>query len=292
MKIKKKEAIVDILGGFGNQLFQLSFANYLKDSGFKVYINLYNFRRVVNEKNSIITNRELILPLDYFKFDEIKSNNFLKYDLVDKLKLNNLNLFKSNKLIKQYFSWFNDKNLDLNNASKFNRFTGYWQTLKILEHNKNFLIEGLSKNKQIADGLNFVPKEGSTALHVRRTDYLSMGEELTEDYYKASLEYAKNNIRNFSYEIFTDDEDWVKRNKIFKNATKINSFQDNKENTILAFSSMLKNENFIISNSTFSLLTSFLKETSKSIIIYPDPWFKKQKRNNLAKNSWIPIKNN
>ena len=40
MKAKKKEAIVDILGGFGNQLFQLSFANYLRGSGFKVYINL------------------------------------------------------------------------------------------------------------------------------------------------------------------------------------------------------------------------------------------------------------
>ncbi len=52
MKIKKKEAIVDILGGFGNQLFQLSFANYLRSNDYKVLINLYNFRRVSKEKNS------------------------------------------------------------------------------------------------------------------------------------------------------------------------------------------------------------------------------------------------
>ncbi len=292
MKVKQDEAVVDILGGFGNQLFQLSFANYLRSKGYKVFINLNNFRRVSKERNSIITNRELILPLSYFKFHELSSKKFIKYDLIDKLKFNNLNKFMTNKFTSYYFSWFNDKNLDLKKSSKFNRFTGYWQSLKILEDNKDFLISGLSKNKDIFEGLKSLPKKGSTALHVRRTDYLEMGEDLNENYYREALNYAKNNISNFNYEIFTDDEDWVKERKIFKDATKINSFQDNKENTILSFSSMLKNENFIISNSTFSLLASFLKETNKSIVLYPDPWFKKLERNNLAKSSWIPIKNN
>mgnify|MGYP001416110872 CR=1 FL=1 len=292
MKVKQDEAVVDILGGFGNQLFQLSFANYLRSKGYKVFINLNNFRRVSKERNSIITNRELILPLSYFKFDELSSKKFIKYDLIDKLKFNNLNKFMTNKLTRYYFSWFNDKNLDLEKSSKFNRFTGYWQSLKILENNKDFLISGLSKNKDIFEGLESLPKKGSTALHVRRTDYLEMGEDLNENYYREALNYAKNNIINFNYEIFTDDEDWVKERKIFKDATKINSFQDNKENTILSFSSMLKNENFIISNSTFSLLASFLKETNKSTVLYPEPWFKKLERNNLAKSSWIPIKNN
>jgi len=284
MKDKEKVAVVDILGGFGNQLFQLSFANYLKNNEFKVYINLHNFRRVAKEKNSIITNRELLLPLDYFEFEEIKTKNFIKYDLIDK--------FKINKLTKNYFSWFNDKNLDLSNSSKFNRFTGYWQNIEILKANKEFLISALSNNEYLSEGFNTVAKRGSTALHVRRGDYITLGENLKEEYYVSCLDYAKKNIDNFHYEVFTDDEEWVKKNKTFKDATKINSFENNKENTLLSFSSMIKNENFIISNSSFSLLACFLKETKDTVILYPDPWFKKQATNKLVRNNWIPIKNN
>ncbi|NDB80720.1 hypothetical protein EB155_12735, partial [archaeon] len=61
--MKKRVAVVDILGGFGNQLFQLAFANDLKNKGFSVYVNLFNLRRVEKERDSIITNRNLILPL-------------------------------------------------------------------------------------------------------------------------------------------------------------------------------------------------------------------------------------
>ena len=292
MKAKKKEAIVDILGGFGNQLFQLSFANYLRSKDYKVLINLYNFRRVSKEKNSIITNRELMLPLEYFGFQEVNYNNFIKYDLIDKLKLNNSNIIMSDKFIGKNLSWFNDTNLDLNKSTKFNRFTGYWQNLEILNKNKEFLIKGLSKNKQIREALDFKPLNGSTALHVRRTDYISMGENLNEEYYKSSIEYGKKNIKNFHYEIFTDDVTWVGKKDIFRDAEKVNPFIDNKENTITSFANMLKNENFIIANSSFSFFASFLKEAKDSKVLYPDPWFKKQPAKTLSKNIWIPIKNN
>ena len=34
------KAVVEIKGGFGNQIFQYSFANYLKDEGYEVTVNL------------------------------------------------------------------------------------------------------------------------------------------------------------------------------------------------------------------------------------------------------------
>ena len=37
-KISKK-AIVDLMGGLGNQLHQICFAQYLQDNGYTVYLN-------------------------------------------------------------------------------------------------------------------------------------------------------------------------------------------------------------------------------------------------------------
>ena len=56
-----KQAIVNIKGGFGNQLFQYSFANFLQNNNFEVKVNCEFFD---NEKNFTLfnnTKRELIL---------------------------------------------------------------------------------------------------------------------------------------------------------------------------------------------------------------------------------------
>ena len=63
-----EKAIVYLKGGFGNQLFQLSFANYLRSNGVNVKINLKFFRNLGDN-----TPRELILPLSFFDF---KSQNY------------------------------------------------------------------------------------------------------------------------------------------------------------------------------------------------------------------------
>ena len=67
--------------------------------------------------------------------------------------------------------------------------------------------------------------------------------------------------------IFTDDEDWVKNQKLFNSAKNIfgeNSFNNNPLST---FANMTKYNNFIVGNSTFSLLAAFLKEDTSSKII-------------------------
>lgn len=292
MFMKKRVAVVDILGGFGNQLFQLAFANDLKNKGFSVYVNLFNLRRVEKERDSIITNRNLILPLSYFDLEELSYKDFIKYDLIDKLKLSKHKIFSKNKLFSNYFSWFNDKNINLNITSVHNRFTGYWQSLELLEQNKFYLINALKKDSSILEALNNNPVKGSTALHVRRGDYIKISENLSNDYYEKALEYAKNNIKNFHFEIFSDDVDWVKKNNIFKSAIKIQPFENSLENTKDSFANMMKNENFIISNSSFSLMAAFLNESENSKIIFPDPWFRNQNYQKLSKKKWIPIVNN
>ena len=53
---------------------------------------------------------------------------------------------------------------------------------------------------------------------------------------------------------------------------------------------MLQNKNFIIANSTFSLLAATLGKKKDSIITYPDPWFKFRNYNkNITDNDWERI---
>ena len=57
--------IIDIFGGFGNQLFQLSFAKYLSKKNMKTfaYVDKSLF---LNKSNEYDQKRNLILPTDYF----------------------------------------------------------------------------------------------------------------------------------------------------------------------------------------------------------------------------------
>ena len=86
----KKSAIVRVKGGFGNQLFQIMFANELVQKGLDVTLSTKNFKRatkkgITKNKNGINLERNLILPLDYFSFDETKDNVLYLYEFAEKL---------------------------------------------------------------------------------------------------------------------------------------------------------------------------------------------------------------
>ena len=64
--------LVEIKGGFGNQIFQFAFANKLKDEGFNVFINT-----------------------EYFKFNrkEIKDNTYRKLIIKENILAKKINIF-------------------------------------------------------------------------------------------------------------------------------------------------------------------------------------------------------
>ena len=275
MKFNKKYAVVTILGGFGNQLFQLCFANSLKEKGFKVFINTGVLKKVLNEENPVITRRNLVLPVNYFGFKEL--NNF-QYQLIKTLEKFPFRIF-----VKK----FNENNFEVSQTKTLNLFSGYWQDFRYINENKKFLIEALSKNKKIKESIKFIPFNGSTALHVRRTDYIPLGEELSVDFYINSLNFMKKNVKNFHYSIFTDDINWVKSQNIFSDAKNIYS----SKNILDDFSEMLKYENFIVGNSTFSLMAAHIKEGINTKIIIADPWFRNNEYKKLYSEDWVKINN-
>ena len=90
--------------------------------------------------------------------------------------------------------------------------------------------------------------------------------------------------------VYTDDIAWCKKQNVFKIVTDFSTSTDSPQDTVLTFSSMLQNKNFIIANSTYSLLAATLGKKTNSIITYPDPWFKFRNYNkNITDNDWERI---
>ena len=104
-------------------------------------------------------------------------------------------------------------------------------------------------------------------MHVRRGDYLKLNEELKESFYFHAIKAGKEKIeKNFNYTVFTDDYDWVINSNIFTDA-KIVYSSNSIDDTLETFAEMLSYENFIVGNSTFSLVPALLSNSKNKKIL-------------------------
>ena len=128
-------------------------------------------------------------------------------------------------------------------------------------------------------------------MHVRRGDYIDIGENLNVRFYEEAINLCKSKIDNFSFEVFTDDLKWVNEQNIFKEAKSIHGPKDNIEELLSDISKMFNFQNFIIGNSTFPLVPAIFSNSKNPLIIIADPWMKNQNIDLNFDNSWIKIKN-
>tara|TARA_Y100001958_G_C21248617_1_gene581628 strand:- start:8350 stop:9207 length:858 start_codon:yes stop_codon:yes gene_type:complete len=276
---KQKKAVVIIKGGFGNQLFQFAFANYLKSLNFKVSINIDFFNN--SDPNS--TNRNLVIPVEYFDLKVTTVFEKIYYKFLKKIISNNSN---------NYMKTFKGYEVNIADTVEINIFDGYWKNLKYLEDQKNYIVDSLKKNKILNESFKNEIKPNSTAIHIRRGDFLKNGWNLDIEFYEESLNYLNENIENFSFDIFTDDPEWVKNQYIFKDVNKIFAQKTNTEiETIETFAKLMNYQNTVIGNSTFSFLSAFIKGSENETVITCDPWYTNSNHPTLAKPGWIKIKN-
>ena len=188
--------LVEIKGGFGNQIFQFAFANKLKDEGFNVFINTeyFKFNREEIKDN---TYRNLIIKENIFGLKKI--NIFYLYFFKILKKINESR--KLNKLFKRsglpYFIKLKDSNFDKKLLdTKFVHLDGYWQNIDNLVSQKEFLVEALSKIDILKKPINFLPQENTVMLLIRRGDYIKMEEDLSLNFYKKCIETITNKLDN------------------------------------------------------------------------------------------------
>lgn len=257
----KKRALVNLKGGLGNQIFQLSFANYLRSLDFKVFIDTTFYE----QNHPFPRNLEIIIQDTGFREVKIKSNI----------------LFQLNKSL-----YVEDDTFEIKNLKTFNRFIGYYQNLKYLEDSKNFLKTNMNLNSN-----NFY-SENIAAIHIRKTDYSNINQELTETYYMKAIDILLKIDKSIKFDVYSDDPKLKLDSKIFKNINNLFLPTIN-EKPINVLRKMLNYKNYVIANSSFSAIAAYLSEFDNKVVIYPSPWWRNSdiKLLNIPSN-WIRVANN
>lgn len=292
--------IIKVMGGLGNQMFQYSVYNILKERGYKVYLDLNWF--------DIYKSRLWLRP---FKINDafLKSESSISIQELKKLKvLESLPIrilrkfLPIQKLVMRrlgskinYFKDFGPfagtnliSEIDLSKSAYLN---GYWANsenfIKQLEFLQNIFKFNLPKFEMFEKIVNEIRNCNSVSVHWRRGDYNPQS-YLPQEYYIKALEKISEVMVIDKIFIFSDSLDEVKEIvSTWKTGTPlifvadIISFQED----YLEMYLMTQTKANIIANSTFSWWAAFLNSNEIKTICYPQIDFFKY----LSIKEWIPV---
>lgn len=264
--------IVDIPGGFGNQLFGYAFGYALskelgdecefcihtpfQDSGvtWELQIDKLNIRydkRITYNWGKRILDRVVVNRLKKMMHIGILTRTIrenVSFDISDYCML----LEKRNNVI-FYGNWENERFFSKYRADLLEMFTE-----KVERNNqvKEILLEAKNNMK-------------SVGMHIRMGDKAEMGISLSSEYYNACIEAITKYIINPCIYIISDDIAWCKSNLASKNAMLIYPDYDS-DNRVLDDWLILKAcNNHIVANSTFSWWAAWLNQNDEQVIICP-----------------------
>ncbi len=266
--------IIKIFGGIGNQMFQYALGRRLsleQKTGLVFDVSWY--------KNS----PDRLFTLNHFN---ISGKGITVFQKISSLFIPH---------IKESSFAFDSKILSV---GKNVFLTGYWQNLKYFEEiesilRKDFIPKDIQGEKYEAL-LKKISGSNSVSLHVRKGDYLSgknvrVYESCTPEYYKKAVKYIKEKTGDIELFVFSDDEDWVKKNISFGFPVTLVSEKGFIDYQELMLMSLCKHN--ITANSTFSWWGAWLNQNKKKIVVTPKKWFisEEKKEAALIPSSWIRL---
>lgn len=287
--------IVQLKGGFGNQLFQYAAAlNLGKHHNVPVKVDI----SLLNIPDALIgTTRAFdLLSIQYS---------------IEVANASDINAVKGNRLMQQLQKFLAPHKRNIYKEVSFNYdehfleagnniyLKGYRQSEKYFESiaseiKKTFIInDELIKN---ASNLALqIQSENSVSIHIRRGDYTNAA--MLEyhgiqgiEYYNQALSFIKEKISNPTFYIFSDDKSWVQENLNLNEEAHLITV-DESPTSITDFYLMSCCRNNIIANSTFSWWAAYLNPNPDKIIIAPKHWFNKANYDtkDLIPSSWIQL---
>jgi len=237
------------LGRLANQMFQYaSLKGIAKHRGYSFVVPP---RHVFGEQDANVKNSDVIL---YDVFERVEKNNDCILQDAD-------NIWER----KHEF----DEELFTNCPDNVN-LIGYFQTEKYFKHIEDEIREDFTFNKELYTDCKSFLKEnfGSEviSLHIRRGDYISNSNHPTQsiEYYQEAL----SKLPDLPVIVFSDDENWCKKQDLFK----LDRFLISEKNTTDADLCLMSLCNYhIIANSSFSWWGAWLAKSEK--VIAPQNWF-------------------
>ena len=261
---------VDIMGGLGNQLFQIMTA----------------FAYSKKYRNSLIIKRESHSPSCTYR--NVYWNNFL----------DGLQKYLINRDIE--LPVYNEKSFEYNELPKISesddiKLSGYFQSYKYFhEYKSEFLaeIDWYAKRDAVKSKITDVNPGYMVSLHFRIGDFKNLENHpiMPMEYYINAIKYIEARESNVKILYFCeeDDKDFVFNNyinplrTIFENITFTQTKNKLEDWEQMIAMSLCKHH--IIANSTFSWWSAYLADDNdkyKKLICYPDIWFNSTLINNM-----------
>jgi Glycosyl transferase family 11 len=247
-------------GGLGNQLFQYATARSISIKS-KISFLYFNVSEYKNESLA----RTFTLA-HYRVKGKISSSLFIEKIFISFTKLNRLFTFLGLHSTLKEMSFFIQK---ISLPKKiFLSLDGYWQSEYYFENIRELLLEELQPVFCPAFP-QWIYKENTIAIHIRRTDYLNEKRYgfIGLDYYTRAMNYCRVELNSPLFIVFSDDIDWCKKN-IF--GLDIMYFQEeNWKADYLELYLISKCKHQIIANSSFSWWGAWLNTNENKIVIHP-----------------------
>ena len=253
--VSKKQVTVKIMGGLGNQLFQIAAVLH--------YAKKFNRTPVFTNKKQLHTREGDVGGYTYW--DIFNTTNLLNLE-----EINNIKFIDYKEPTYNY--------LPFKNSIWNVMLQGYFQSPKYVDYVKDEMLAVLWSNSLITEKIeNEYQKiikafgtEELLSVHIRRGDYLKLSTihtNLTFEYYEEALSHFSNEIPLI---IFSNDQDWCKKELQKRVSNPLYFVTDNDYVEILLMS---KIKNNIIANSSFSWWSAYLNQQEDKKVVAPKEWF-------------------
>lgn len=261
-----------MLGRTGNNLFQ------------------YAFGRVLAERHGV----PLVLDGSWFNDEgwrgvsclsrlpvlaELRRRHSLPKRLLRKLAGRHPDEFRSIQQIHECLTdhRFVESHIERASADCFVR--GYFQTplyFRGIEERlrEELCMDGLPWSAATRELARIMEKQGSVAVHVRRTDYVGNPDVTVcdEGYFSGAMAYLRERSEGLRFHVFSDDPIWCSH-QFVGNDIAVHALPDGVSDPLHDLFLMSRARHHIICNSTYSWWAAWLGKKADQRVILPDRWF-------------------
>jgi len=305
---------VVLMGGFGNQLFQLAFVLERYKDKPVILETLLGSPRI--DQESIVEIFTYHLPPNIgpsFKSSNKVIVKFLHFALIKNLNsrksfFTKLTAISSQKFAEAIVSIYykqmrrivmcNDVGngqLTYSEAKSSDLILGYFQSEKWFSErvcNELRKIEPKCSTSKIQHLKESASKQKPIIVHVRLGDYEA--EEgiglLPFSYYEKGLSILQSKLPGREIWLFSNDLKKAKEKFLEWKGQPIIFIEDNWDSTAITFEAMRLGVGYLIGNSTFSYWAAMLSRAPNPIVVAPNPWFLNAKSpSDLIPSSWLQI---
>lgn len=293
--------IIKLMGGLGNQMFEYAFGQVLKRKhNCRVLYDTTYFDENIADQNGLPTR---VYELDIFKNINIEfaSKNLVKeYEEKTHLPKILCSIFG----IPRYKYFVREKNAFKYYEKLLNKkgkvlYEGYFQNEKYYENIKEELkymfelppIKGDDEyNKHLYEKIKNT--ENSVFIHLRRSEYVNLGMDISSDYYKKAVKYIIERIKNPKFFVFcAEDIEYVKNKfDIGCEFELVGETNNTRENFYENMRMMMACKHAIVANSSYSWWAAYLSDFDGKIVTAPTPWINNQ--DEIICKNWVKIKSN